>query len=522
VLNPSEPEGSWYKKNLQNIDPLYFITPAVVIGFSFALVIYWSLKRSFSKWALMYSFVAYFGAIILKYIIQIPTIGALESASNNNPAVLGLYFGIQTGVLEVGGAFLVAQIAFSRGNFKAKDAEGFGLGLAFWENGVFIGLLTVIDYAAYYAILSNPSSSVAQILYPTLIKNSPGLFFGPSSALPIIGYAILERVSSLLAHFSWGLLAVLGAVYRKRIYFVIAFPIGFFIDFLTPFASQFGIELFELIVFVVSIGGFIAALAVTRGVRGKMSVETAPTPEIQSSSKFAVHSLSYTNFKRAVNYGKMYLIISVVVSIFITVELLSVSRLSALGSGTATSVISALPALILPIFPVMGSYGALMIFVSDKDKGVYEYLLAYGVNPSKIFWSIVVATIGLVSIVLGISISFDVGVALATGALSTIYLELLALYVIPISYAVAIFMTMAGMIWSSLAVRRTGINSPVGVISLIGIAPIIIILPLAILVGPTYFILFVAAVSLALYGVVGAVIRVSNTKMVRERFLSNA
>jgi hypothetical protein len=233
-------------------------------------------------------------------------------------------------------------------------------------------------------------------------------------------------------------------------------------------------------------------------------------------------SLAKVNFKRAANFGKIYLIIAIVISVIISVELFSVSNIKVTGAGARPTILSDLPALILPLFPVIGSYGSLMIFVSDKDRGVYEYLIAYGVNPSRIFWSIVLATIGLVSIVLAISISADVGVTLVSGELSATYAELLAFYVIPISYAVAIFMTMAGMIWSSLAVRRTGINSPVGVISIIGIVPILVILPISVLVGPSYFIIFVAAVAIALYAVVGIMIRVANTRMVRERFLSSA
>jgi hypothetical protein len=437
--------------------------------------------------------------------------------------VLGLYYGVQTGVFEVGGAFLVAYLAFSRGNFKARDAGGFGLGLAFWENGILIGLLTLIDYASYYAVLSNPSSSAAQLLYPALIKNAPNLFYGPSSALPLIGYAILERVSSLLVHFVWGLLAVLGVVYRKRIYFGVAFPIGFFIDFLTPFSSQLGIGVFELVIFTMSIGGLIAALIVTKDVRGKMAPnETAQASEVQTGSNFAVHSLSYTNFKRAANYGKIYLILSIALSLLISIELESVSHLKGSGTGSLPSFVSALPALILPVFTIMGSYGSLMIFVSDKDKGVYEYLMAYGINLSQIFWSIVLATIGLVSIVLGIDILVNIGVALASGSISPTYLELLVFYVIPISYAMSIFMSMVGMIWSSLAVRRTGINSPVGVISLIGIVPMLLVLFVSLVIPVQYVILFVGTVSVALFVAVGSVIRVSNTKLVRERFLSNA
>jgi hypothetical protein len=233
-------------------------------------------------------------------------------------------------------------------------------------------------------------------------------------------------------------------------------------------------------------------------------------------------SFAYTNFLRAANFGKGYLIIAIVLSVAISILLTSVSHVSATGTNAVAPILSELPVLYLPIFTVIGSYGSLMIFVSDKDKGVYEYLIAYGVNPSKIFWSIVEASIGLVSIVLAIDISINLGISFASGNVSLINLELLIFYVIPISYAVAIFMSMVGMIWSSLAVRRTGINSPVGVITIIGIAPMLLVFLVALVMRPTDIILFVGAVSLALFVAVGVMIRVSSTKLVRERFLSNA
>lgn len=230
----------------------------------------------------------------------------------------------------------------------------------------------------------------------------------------------------------------------------------------------------------------------------------------------------YTNFLRAANFGKIYLIIAIVMSLVISILLMSVSHVRATDTSAAASILSELPVLYLPIFTVMGSYGSLMIFVSDKDKGVYEYLIAYGVNPSKIFWSIVEASIGLVSIVLAIDISINLVTAFALGGASLTYLELLIFYVIPISYAVAIFMSMVGMIWSSLAVRRTGINSPVGVITIIGMAPMLLVFLVAIALRPADIILFTGAVSLALFIAVGVMIRVSSTRLVRERFLSNA
>lgn len=233
-------------------------------------------------------------------------------------------------------------------------------------------------------------------------------------------------------------------------------------------------------------------------------------------------SLAYTNFRRAASVGKIYLIMSIAVSVFVSIEFLAVGSLGARASGTVPSVVSDLPALILPAFTVIGSFGSLMIFVSDKDKGVYEYLIAYGINTSKIFWSIIIATIGLVSIVLCIDIALNFAVALYSGTLSMRHVELLIFYVIPISYAVSIFMSMVGMIWSFLATRRAGINSPVGIISIIGIVPVFAVLLVSLVLPPGYVVVFAGLVSVALFVAVGIVLRLSSTKMVRERFLSNA
>jgi len=77
---------------MQNIDPVYFLTPIIVISFSFGLVVYWRYKRHFSKWDLLYSLAAYALAIALKYVVQIPTFAAV----GGNPVALGLYYGLQT------------------------------------------------------------------------------------------------------------------------------------------------------------------------------------------------------------------------------------------------------------------------------------------------------------------------------------------------------------------------------------------------------------------------------------------
>jgi hypothetical protein len=266
------PEGS----PTPNIDPLYFLTPAIVLGFSVGLVVYWRQRRHFTRWTLLASLVAYASAIAAKEVVQFATLGWVESTTSGNPALLGAYYGAQTAAFEVGGAFLVAAVVVALGHFDTRDA-GFGIGLAFWENAVLISLPLVLDYTVYYAILSHPGSAAAVSLYPVLRQDAPALFYGPAGALPLIGYAVVERVTSLLAHSAWGYLAVLAAVRRKWTYLAVAAPIGFAVDFLVPFAGALGLARFELISFGVALIGLIAAVVVARP-RAAPEGTTAPRP----------------------------------------------------------------------------------------------------------------------------------------------------------------------------------------------------------------------------------------------------
>jgi hypothetical protein len=538
---------------MQNIDPLYFISPIAILALSFGLVVYWSQKRSFSKWVLVYSLAAYAGAILLKEIVQIPTINAVQSASGNNPAVLGFYYGIQTASFEVGGAFLVASYAVSRGHLKARDAGGFGLGLAMWENGVLIGIPLLLNYIVEFSVLGTPNSSYAQTLYSDLTKGAPSLFYGPSGALPLIGYSILERISSLFAHFSWGLLAVLAAVYKKRIYIALVLPVGFLIDFLVPFSPGLGTGHFELIVFLIGTAGLVVSLFVANNARRDLEVKNSPAMPCGDSSSIPVvgageqsaslgqreslislGALSSVNFRRSITYGRVYLILGLALSLIIvigtsvlpttpTTTQYIASQGQALGihNSVALIIVSIFP-LLSPLLTVVGALGALMIFASDKAKGVYEYLISYGVDTSTIYWSIIISAAGLVTIVLGISVPVVTMVLFAINrSLPFQYVELILVYTIPLSYAATIFMTMVAMIWTSLTTRRTGMNSPVGIAPLFGILPVVVVLLLSETLAPAYLTLLTGGVTLALIGLVALMIAVVNKKMVRERFISS-
>jgi hypothetical protein len=116
----------------------------------------------------------------------------------------------------------------------------------------------------------------AQQLYSTLIKVRPDLFNSAAQALPLVGYGLLERVTSLLFHLSWGYLCLLAACLHDRRYFLLALPMGL-VDFFVPFAASLGIIAFELLVFVLGLLSLGLAWFVTKGLRQRSVAASATT-----------------------------------------------------------------------------------------------------------------------------------------------------------------------------------------------------------------------------------------------------
>jgi hypothetical protein len=252
---------------VQDIDPIYLLQPIITIAFSAGLIIYWRMKRNFTGAAFAYSLLAYAGAIAIKIVLQTLTYSSYLAIFKGNPSALGVYFGVQTVIFEVGGAFLVAAWAVSRGKLNFKDAEGYGLGLAFWENAGYLGILGLLNLVSVYLALAFVGPT-AQRVYSQLITSRPELFAPPSLVLPLIGYGLLERVTSLLFHFSWGYLCILAAALHKRKYLLLALPMGL-LDFFVPFASTMGLLLFELFIFALGLGVLGLTILVSRSLRSK-------------------------------------------------------------------------------------------------------------------------------------------------------------------------------------------------------------------------------------------------------------
>jgi hypothetical protein len=503
---------------MQNINLLYFLSPIIMIAFSVGLIAYWRIKKRFTVWTLLLSLAAFAGAIALKQVVQYFTLQPFAEAVGGNLAALGIYIGLQTMVFEVGGAYLVAKIAFSHNKIRADDAEGYGLGLAFWENAVLVGVGTLLlNYIVIYVTLAG-GGSAAQQLFDSLSTTSPILFEPASIALPTIGLVVLERVSSLLVHFAWGLLCVFAVVFKKKRFLLLALPMGL-VDFLVPYGRVIGTLNFELLFFGLCLLCLIVALGFTKAERKKAKSVSLSANEGTTRLK----ALIKTNFKRAISFGSIYLILGIVIS-FLTGGLLTgiISGAASASVDTPLVVSQTFP-LMLPMYVVLGSFGGLMVFVSDRTKGVFEYLIAYGVNVYEIFWSTLLTTLGLVTIVLGVSLTGNIAILLLMGgSIQPAMIELLLIYTIPVSYASVAFMTMAGMMWSSLTARIPGVNSPVGICTILGLAPVLAVLILSAFFASSGFLLLVGGVILILVALVVAMMVVANKRMNRERLLSDA
>jgi hypothetical protein len=133
---------------------------------------------------------AYISAIIGKAVIQVSFLSFFLTPQI--PTYIA--YGILTTIFEPGLAYL-----FSR--FIKENPKTYGIGLAFWENVIFEGLLELPN--AFIAT----TTTVLSLSYIVAIK-------------------IMDRTSSLLIHYSWGVSAYYS-FWRKELKYIISMaPLG--------------------------------------------------------------------------------------------------------------------------------------------------------------------------------------------------------------------------------------------------------------------------------------------------------
>jgi hypothetical protein len=235
---------------LQNIDLVLLLQPLLALAISFGAIVYWWIRRGFRGMVFALSAGAYFIAIAAKYAIQIPTATSVEEYFGKVSVGTGIYFGLQTVFLEVGLAYLFARYAARRWRLQTSDAVPYGLSLSFMENGVLLGIFSIMNLGITYLLLAS-GTSAASAAYSQAVASEPSLFLPPSALLPLVLIGTLERVSSMLTHIAFGVLCALAAVSGKRKYIAYALPMGL-LDALVPFASL-NLDLFEVGVFALSV-----------------------------------------------------------------------------------------------------------------------------------------------------------------------------------------------------------------------------------------------------------------------------
>ncbi len=173
--------------------------------------------------------------------------------------------------------------------------------------------------------------------------------------------------------------------------------------------------------------------------------------------------------RRSLVLGRMFLLAGLIYAVVFSLVL---------GLTAGPGFDEAFP-LLLPVFAVIASMGALMVFSSDRIKGVLEYLLAYGFSSRRLFVNVLLAGFVLAVILVGVSTAVGLGVRFGSGqGVSAVFVELLLAYGLPMTFASVGFAVTVGMYWTSLSSPRSGINSPVGLAPIVGIAPPLITLVL--------------------------------------------
>lgn len=235
---------------MQNIDPVLFLEPALSLAMVLGTLIFWWDRKGFRGNALLLGAAAYWAAILVKSAVGIFGAGLLSALQGQSAVGYALTLGSETVFLEVGLAYALSVYGARKRRLGASEAVPFGISLAFWENGVLLGLLSIFNLGVVYLLLGS-GSALAQTVYSQLLASSPAYFAPPTVLLPSVLLGTLERVSSALAHVAWGMLCVLSAVTGRKRYLAYALPMGL-LDSLVPFAPGH-IYIFEGAIFALSL-----------------------------------------------------------------------------------------------------------------------------------------------------------------------------------------------------------------------------------------------------------------------------
>jgi hypothetical protein len=205
--------------------------------------------------------------------------------------------------------------------------------------------------------------------------------------------------------------------------------------------------------------------------------------------------------KRSVHLIRTYIILGVVMSIFGTIlsniiPLIPTNSANPVSTPTElTNIFPIISVAFLSLSALLFSLPVIMLFVYDKNNGIFEYLLSTGLNQLDIFKAYVKASLLLAVCLLAFSSVLNTSIGIYLGT-SLGLLPSITVLTFAIGLSVVFLVTISMMAFSSMQKTPTGANQPLGVI--IGIIPVFpaLILPL---VFPSYALVIdisIAAVTL--------------------------
>lgn len=236
------------------------------------------------------------------------------------------------------------------------------------------------------------------------------------------------------------------------------------------------------------------------------------------------------HLKRSLTSSRAYLIIGLVIplimigTLYVTVRGTGGSALAeryglpTSASAGAILLYSIVPA-VIPLGAVIGSFSPLLLFVNDRSRGVYEYLLAFGKKPSDIFAGLVVSVVVISTILVIVPFCLTLGLIwMDAPVLVGPFLIEGAIYAIPMSYIVPLFITGIAAIWVSLTKRVQFVNSPIGVAPMFGLLPVMVVLVVSEFTGK-YTLLLTAAVSVVMIVATVLMFALASKLLRGERFI---
>jgi hypothetical protein len=217
-------------------------------------------------------------------------------------------------------------------------------------------------------------------------------------------------------------------------------------------------------------------------------------------------SLAWITLRRSITQGSRFLLLGTAFSLLLALVLI---RNPAVFAVTYP--------LEVPLFATLGSMGAILVF----SKGVFEYLISYGIPPERLFGYGLLSAASLASVVLGAALVVGVGGFVSSGGLLTWALEeSILFYSIPMTFACALFATIVSMVWSTISSPRAGMNSPIGYAPMLGIGPAVLVLVAAESAPRADYYYVTTGAAVAILALVVVLALASGRFLNRERLLS--